>query len=124
LLIAELIRGCRQKPQCAGDTVGAQISFHANDARRQLLDHILEAHSHDFPAQGGLPVGSYSDRVKTFLPMSTPITARSVVVRSVGFLAASLSIAACHHRLKRLGEAAFALVADRPNEGLPFKSWR
>jgi hypothetical protein len=39
----------------------------ADDARRQLLEHILETQSPDLPAQGNLPVGAKSDEVKNLL---------------------------------------------------------
>jgi hypothetical protein len=45
----------------------AQASFHANDARRQLLERVFETQSPDLPAEGELPINTQSDDMKNLL---------------------------------------------------------
>jgi hypothetical protein len=47
--------------------MSAQAGFHADNARRQLLEGVSEAQSPDPPAEGNLPVGGEPDEVKHVL---------------------------------------------------------
>src|ERR1700731_1590504 len=51
-------------PYCYADKVRAQTGFHADDARRQLLERVFETQSPDLPAKGNLAIGAQSDEVK------------------------------------------------------------
>jgi hypothetical protein len=56
-----------QRTQRPADKVRAQAGFHADDARRQLLEGVFESQSPDLPPQGNLPVDAEPDEVKHFL---------------------------------------------------------
>jgi hypothetical protein len=45
----------------------AQASFHANDARWQLLERVFETQTPDPPSKSDLPVSREADEVKYFL---------------------------------------------------------
>jgi hypothetical protein len=45
----------------------AQASFHANDARWQLLERVFKTQSRYLPAEGDLPIDAQSDKVKNLL---------------------------------------------------------
>ena len=47
-----------QRAQVPADEVRAQVSFHADDARRQLLECVFETQSLDLAAEGDLPVNA------------------------------------------------------------------
>jgi hypothetical protein len=47
--------------------VRAQAGFHADDARRQLLEGVFESQSPDPPAEGNLSVDTEPDEVKHVL---------------------------------------------------------
>jgi len=45
----------------------AQAGFHGDDARRQLLEDVLESQSLDPSSESNLPIGGEPDEVKHFL---------------------------------------------------------
>jgi hypothetical protein len=53
--------------QRAADKVRAQARFHADDAWRQLLEHVGKRPSFDLPTEGNLPVGLETDDVEDVL---------------------------------------------------------
>src|SRR4029077_922549 len=59
-----LVSQCPQRP---ADEMRAQTSFHADDARRQLLERVRETQSLDLPSEGNLPVDAEPDDVKNLL---------------------------------------------------------
>jgi hypothetical protein len=79
-----------QRAQRPADKMGAQAGFHADDARRQLLEDISETQAPDLPSEGDLPIGAQSDEVKNLL---TNVDANDRQGRRVGlhlgFIAAS-----------------------------------
>lgn len=56
-----------QRAEHPADEVRAQTGFHANDARRQLLERVFETQSPDLPPEGNLPVDAQPDKVKNLL---------------------------------------------------------
>jgi hypothetical protein len=87
--------------------VRAQTGFHANNSRRQLLERVFETQSPDLPAEGNLSVDAQRDEAKTFLPMSTPMTASDAVSDSIfGFMAASPIPGCSPAKASPVGEAA------------------
>src|SRR6516165_3288809 len=56
-----------QRAQCPADKMRAQAGFHADDARRQLLEDLFEIQSPDPPPEGDLAVDAEPDEVKYVL---------------------------------------------------------
>src|SRR6516164_2799415 len=56
-----------QRAEHPADEVRAQTGFHADDARRQLLERVFETQSSDFPPESNLPVDAQPDNVKNLL---------------------------------------------------------
>src|SRR5260221_10616765 len=63
-----MIRGSCPNPRSTLLTkMRAQAGFHANDARRQLLERVFETQAPDLPAEGDLPIDRQSYDVKNLL---------------------------------------------------------
>src|SRR5262249_1788215 len=56
-----------QSAEHSADEVSAQASFHADDARLQLLVRVFETQSPDLLPEGNLPVDAKPDNVKNLL---------------------------------------------------------
>ena len=56
-----------QRAQYPADEVRAQAGFHANDARRQLLEDISETQAPDLPSESDRSVGAEANEVKHIL---------------------------------------------------------
>jgi hypothetical protein len=62
-----MIRGSCPSARSTLLTVRVQASFHADDARLQLLECVFETQSPDLLAEGNLPVDANPDDVKNLL---------------------------------------------------------